>query len=79
MGIGILGPTVFSLPFDGQTLRVKNADVVVGVVCEVHELDPTAAAAHLRMLLARPEGVDVCAPCVTRVRDHLRAKIGGAR
>lgn len=75
MGVGILGKTILELPFGGRPLLVKDASVVPGVTCEVHGLTPTQACALLRMLLPRAEGVDVCAPCVTVVRDFLKAKL----
>lgn len=54
----------------------RNIELRVGSSCAVHDMATESAAVKIREGIPLPGGIDACRSCLTRVREHLKAKSG---
>ncbi len=58
-------------PLIAKIGRVEARDASAAGKCEIHEMEPPEAIAHLGAHLSAPGGVNACPPCLKQVKQVL--------
>ncbi len=64
-------PVIGTVPLPGSS---KAIHVREGETCTLHELEGRELVDALLAGMCKPEGVDVCAGCVSRCREFLKGR-----